>query len=129
MFRAGPVDRTALATGGWSDNGASIGEGLEMAEGLLLEFDGIGREEYEAVNDRLGIDPKSGQGDWPAGLVFHAGGARPGGWVVFEVWESRDAQAEFMNERLGRALQEGGINEPPTRVEWLELAAYHSPGS
>ena len=99
-----------------------------MAEGLILEFDGVGREQYDAVSGRLGIDMDSGQGDWPAGMVFHAGGAKPGGWVVFEVWESRDAQERFMNERLGRALQEGGINGPPTRVEWVELAAYHSPG-
>jgi hypothetical protein len=98
-----------------------------MAEGLILEFEGAGREAYDAVNERLGIDPQSAQGNWPAGLVFHAGGAKPGGWVVFEVWESREAQSRFMNERLGRALQEGGVSEPPSRVEWLELAAYQSP--
>ena len=62
-----------------------------MAAGLLLEFDGVGREQYEAVNERLGIDPATGQGDWPAGLLFHAGGAKPGGWVVMEVWESQEA--------------------------------------
>jgi hypothetical protein len=99
-----------------------------MPEGLILEFDGVGREQYEAVNARLGIDMDSGQGDWPAGLVFHAGGAKAGGWVVFEVWESREAQERFMNERLGRALGEGGITEPPARAEWLELAAAHSSG-
>jgi hypothetical protein len=112
-----------------SDTGVSIEEGGDMAEGLILEFEGVGREAYDAVNARLGIDQESGQGDWPSGLVFHAGGAKPAGWVVFEVWESRQAQEQFMNERLGRALQEGGVNEPPTRVEWLELAAYNSPGS
>ena len=34
-----------------------------------------------------------------------------------------------MNERLGQALQEGGISGPPARVEWIDLAAQHSPGS
>jgi hypothetical protein len=100
-----------------------------MAEGLILEFDGFGREVYQAVNGRLGIDMESGQGDWPAGLLFHAGGAKPGGWVVFEVWESRPAQERFMGERLGRALQEAGVSEPPKRMEWLDLAAYRSPAS
>jgi hypothetical protein len=100
-----------------------------VAEGLILEFDGVGREQYDAVNGRLGIDQDSGQGDWPAGLLFHAGGAKPSGWVVFEVWETQQAQGEFKNGRLGRALQEGGVTEPPSRVEWLELAAYNSPGS
>jgi hypothetical protein len=98
-----------------------------MADGLILEFEGVGREQYEAVNARLNIDMESGQGDWPAGLVFHAGGAKADGWIVFEVWESREAQQRFMDERLGRALQEGGITDPPMRAEWLELAAYNSP--
>jgi hypothetical protein len=97
-----------------------------MAEGLILEFDGLDRDDYDTVNGRLGLDPNSGTGDWPAGLLFHSGGAKPGGWVVFEVWDSKEAQAVFMNERLGRALQEGGVTAPPTRVEWLELAAYRN---
>jgi len=99
-----------------------------MAEALILEFDGVDLDNYNAVNARLGIDPGSGQGDWPDGLVFHSGGAKPGGWVVFEVWESKEDQAAFMEGRLGRALQEGGVSAPPTRVEWLDLAAYHTPG-
>ena len=57
------------------------------AEGLILEFEGVGRAEYDAVNARLGIDAATGQGDWPTGLLYHAGGAKAGGWVVFEVWE------------------------------------------
>ncbi len=96
-----------------------------MAEGLMLEFEDVGREQYLAVNAALGIDPATGQGEWPAGLTFHAGGAIAGGWLVFEVWESRDAQGRFMEGRLGRALQEGGITAPPSRVEWVELAGVH----
>lgn len=99
-----------------------------MAEALILEFDGVTLAEYDAVNTQLGIDTASGSGDWPAGLIYHAGAAKAGGWVVFEVWESKDAQERFMAERLGRALQEGGITSPPTRVEWLEFAAHHFNG-
>jgi hypothetical protein len=95
-----------------------------VAEGLILEFDGIGRAEYDAVNEKLGIP----EGAWPDGLVFHAGGAKPGGWVVFEIWASKADQERFMAERLGRALQEGGVTSPPARVEWLDIAAYESPG-
>jgi hypothetical protein len=97
-----------------------------MAAGLLLEFDGMGREQYDAVNERLGIDQETGAGDWPEGLLFHAGGAKPGGWVVFEVWASQEDQQRFMDARLGRALQEGGVTGPPSRAEWLDLAAHHS---
>lgn len=93
-----------------------------MAEGVILEFDGVGREQYEAVNEKLGIP----EGNWPDGLLFHAGGAKPGGWVVFEIWDSKQSQARFMEERLAQALQEGGVTAPPTRVEWLDIAAYQS---
>jgi hypothetical protein len=98
-----------------------------MAAGLLLEFDGMGREQYDAVNERLGIDQETGKGDWPEGLLFHAAGAKPGGWVVMEVWASPDDQQRFMEGRLGTALQEGGVTGPPSRVEWLDLAAHNHP--
>ena len=96
-----------------------------MAKGLIMEFDGD-VETYERVNERLGIDVGRGEGDWPAGLLFHSGGARPGGWIVSEVWASQEDQERFMAERLGQALKEAGVENPPSRVEWFDLAAYHS---
>ncbi len=99
-----------------------------MPQGLILEFDGFGREIYEAVNARLGIDMETGEGNWPPGLLSHAGGPKPGGWVVMEIWETREDQARFMKDRLAEALQGGGVSGPPSRVEWLDLAAYHTPG-
>jgi len=92
-----------------------------MAEGLVLEFDGFGRAEYEAVNSRLGIDMKTGQGDWPAGMLYHAGGAKPGGWVVFDVWDSRASQEGLVSERLGSAPQEGGVPRTPCGMECLDI--------
>jgi hypothetical protein len=38
-----------------------------MADGLILEFDGFGVEKYEQVNELLGIDMNTGEGDWPGG--------------------------------------------------------------
>ena len=43
-----------------------------------------------------------------------------------EVWASKEDHQRFMDGRLGRALQEVGV-PAPSRVEWLDLAAYHSP--
>lgn len=96
-----------------------------MAEMLVLEFEGIGRETYEAVNGRLGIDSVTGKGDWPAGLLYHAGGEGDDGIVVVEVWESQEAQAAFMESRLGRALQESGVTGPPARIRWSTVLAAH----
>jgi hypothetical protein len=99
-----------------------------MADALILEFDGFGREHYDAVNATLGL-AAAGAGDdgWPEGLIFHSGAGKPGGWLVFEIWESKDAQERFMHERLGPALHSAGLDGPPARVEWLELARYVSP--
>jgi hypothetical protein len=33
-----------------------------------------------------------------------------------------------MEDRLGAALEKGGITKPPSRVTWIELVAHHTPG-
>jgi hypothetical protein len=99
-----------------------------MADGLILEFEGFGADTYERVNELLGIDMASGEGDWPAGLLAHTGGAKEGGWVVFEVWSSRADQERFLEERLGPALAEAGVEGPPARLEWIEISAHRNPG-
>jgi hypothetical protein len=96
-----------------------------MADGLILEFEGFGKETYDRVNEILGIDMDAGEGDWPPGLVYHAAAARPGGFVIFEIWDSQADQERFMAERLGKALEQGGVDGPPARQEWLDLAAHH----
>jgi hypothetical protein len=98
-----------------------------MAAGLMLEFQGVGRSQYEAVNSQLGIDMETGEGDWPDGLMSHAAGPTgDGGFAVFEIWESQDAQGKFMETRLGPALHAAGLPEP-SRVTWANLLAYHTP--
>jgi hypothetical protein len=98
-----------------------------MAAALIFEFDGVDKDLYDSVNEALGLDPGSGGGDWPKGIKTHVGAAKPGGLVVFEVWDSQADQDRFMNERLGPALQQAGV-PAPSRVEWLEVAGYATPG-
>ncbi len=95
-----------------------------MPDALIVEFDGVGRKHYDDVNARLGIDMDSGDGDWPEGLLLHLAGAKTRGWVVFELWESRDAQKRFLDERLVPALEDAGV-DPPTRMEWVDVATHH----
>jgi hypothetical protein len=100
-----------------------------MPEMLMLEFSGVGKTEYEAVNAVLGIDPVTGAGNWPPGLLSHAAGASDdGAFVVTEIWASRADQGAFMESRLGPALGAGGVTGMP-QVRWAPLFAYHTPGA
>jgi len=98
-----------------------------MAAGLILRFPGKTRADYDAVNEKLSIDMEAGT-NFPEGLLSHAAGEAGGALYVIEVWESREAQGRFMQERLGRALQEGGVTGAP-EVTWIDpLLSYHTPG-
>src|SRR5688500_2872163 len=100
-----------------------------MHYGLIIEFKGtFDPSIYGAVNGKLGIDAETGIGDWPAGLVSHAGGPTSDGFAVLEVWDSKEQQETFMQERLGAALEAGGA-PPPDRMEWVELLAYFTPAA
>jgi hypothetical protein len=91
-----------------------------MAVALLMEFEGMGPDEYNAVNDK--INPP---GNPPAGLIFHSAGPSPaGGWRIVDVWESRDHFDRFqeslimptMAEVIGEEqMQQAG---PPEITEW-----------
>src|SRR5450631_3955294 len=100
-----------------------------MPDALILELAGLNYADYAAVNANLGIDPETGKGDWPAGLLSHAG--VPGDdctFVVVEVWSSQADQAAFMESRLGAALGAAGVTVVPA-VRWVPLRAYHVPGA
>ena len=95
-----------------------------MSEVLILEFAGATADQYLAVNKILGVDAKTGEGDWPAPLQSHIASTGAAGLVVVEVWESQDAQAAFM-ARLGPALGQVGLPQP-ARMEWLSLLGRHN---
>src|SRR5262245_8881609 len=92
-----------------------------MPEALLYEIDGVTTDQYNAVNNLLGLDVASGAGEWPAGLRSHTATLTESGrFVLLEVWDSRAAQEEFAAASLGSALAEVGIPEP-ARMEWLTV--------
>jgi len=96
-----------------------------MSYGIVLVFEGVGADQYWAVNDKLGIQ-SDGTGDWPAGIVSHAGGPTATGWVVTEVWDTKADQEAFMASRLGAALAEVGLPAPSQIIE-SELVNYQVP--
>jgi hypothetical protein len=100
----------------------------DMVAEIILEFDDVTKEHYDAVNAALGLDPQTGKGEWPDGLISHAAGRNDDGrLVVTEIWDTPEHQARFMEERLQSALIAGGIDSPPVSVTWIELIAHHRP--
>ena len=90
-----------------------------MTDVLVLEFTAPQAVEiYRSVNRLLGLDASSGLGDWPAPLLSHVAGESGDKLIVVEVWESKAAQEEFMQSRLGPAFQKADVPQP-TRVEWF----------
>ena len=96
-----------------------------MAYGITLVFEGVGSDDYWAVNQKLGIG-RDGSGDWPAGIISHCGGSTATGLVVSEVWESKAAQEAFMSSRLGAALGAVGVPAPVQVIE-ADLVNYQTP--
>lgn len=99
-----------------------------MTELLMLEFDGVDEADYAKVNAELGLDPHTGAGDWPPGLITHVAGLSDSGrGYVIEIWESQQAQADFMDSRLGVAMAAGGITSVP-QVTWARVMGHQNPG-
>ena len=95
-----------------------------MPEALICEFQGVTDAQYAAVSRHLGIDPETGEGDWPPGLLSHAAGtADDGTFIVSEVWSSREDQAAW-EQKLAPALAANGVTVIP-RVRWVSLIARH----
>ena len=44
---------------------------------------------------------------------------------MFEVWDSKESQATFMESRLGPALHDAGVPDP-ARVEWLTILGHRN---
>jgi hypothetical protein len=57
----------------------------------------------------------------PAGAIFQVAGPHEGGWRVISVWESREAQERFRDERLIPIWQEVGVSRED--LTWSDFEA------
>ncbi len=82
-----------------------------MAVGLVMQFEGLNVDRYDALMDELGLSANGG--DWPDGLDRHAAGATPSGWCVIDVWKLEEQFNAFLHDRLEPAFDAtGGQQEP-----------------
>jgi hypothetical protein len=85
-----------------------------MAVGMLQELEGVTADQYDQVNEAMGIADNP-----PEGLIFHTAGEKDGGMRIFDVWESAEALERFTSERLMPAVEKvmgGGGEGPPPNV-------------
>lgn len=96
-----------------------------MAEVIVIELD-CDPSLYPKVNQVLGLDPSTGSGQCPKGLLSHLGGGGDDTVVVVEAWETRADQESWMTSKLGPALGEVGVPQPK-RMEWFEMLGNFKP--
>jgi hypothetical protein len=69
-----------------------------MAVCLVLQFPGMNTSKYEAVMEKLGL--RSGNPNWPKGILSHVAGSTNDGLCVVDVWESQQDFDFYMKSRL-----------------------------
>jgi heme-degrading monooxygenase HmoA len=77
---------------------------------MLLEMPGATIEQYEQVNEAMGIGDDANP---PEGLVEHVLGVSDDGLIVADVWESEEALGRFVEQRLRPALEKAGVPPGP----------------
>ena len=81
-----------------------------MSVGMFLQMPGGTREFYDAVLTELDWDAR----EKPRGFISHYAGSTEDGWLVFDVWESRDDFHRFLDERLAAAVQAASGGQAPS---------------
>ncbi len=84
-----------------------------MAILMMLDLDGATVEQYDQVNESMGIQ---GDDDAPDGLVSHVCAVTDGGLTIADVWESQEALDGFFGSRLAGALQQAGVQQGQPRI-------------
>jgi hypothetical protein len=85
-----------------------------MAVMMILDWQGVTVEQYEQVNEAMGVLTDE---DAPAGLIEHtAAVSGDGSLVIVDLWESQEALDRFFEERLGPAIEQVGIEPAEPRL-------------
>jgi hypothetical protein len=80
-----------------------------MAIGVIFEFPGITRKQYENTIKKGLKRRRNKLADWPVkGALVHMAGPMPKGWRVVDVWQSEAAFKRF-GKVLMPILKESGI--------------------
>ena len=93
-----------------------------MAVMLLMEWNGMTKEQYDAVRKDV-----NWEGDRPKGAVFHVASFGADGAHIVDIWDSEADFQAFLESRLGAATQRAGIQGQPD-VHFYPVHATYNPG-
>ena len=79
-----------------------------MATAMVMRFEGITPEIYDAACEKIGWER-----DPAPGGIFHAAWFEGGALHVVDIWESPEDFERFTAERLAPGLAEMGVTQQP----------------
>jgi hypothetical protein len=82
----------------------------------VVAIAGMDGEGFRALDERV-LGPEH---QVPADCVFHVNGKLGDGWAVLDYWSSKDVRDEFMQSKVGPAVQALGVEAEPA-IEELEV--------
>jgi heme-degrading monooxygenase HmoA len=95
-----------------------------MAILMILEWQGVTTDDYERVNETIGIRSDA---DAPQGLIEHVAAlTEDDELVIVDLWDSEQAQGAFIENRLGPAIQQLELPESAPRIVPVHN---HEPGT
>jgi len=84
-----------------------------MAVGMLQMLQGVTKEQYDQVNEKMFGQSAPPTDQLPEGLILHSAGPAENGWYIYDVWESREAFKRFLDDQLQPAVREVFGDQPP----------------
>ncbi len=91
-------------TTGWSYFRA---RGVVMKTGVLFEFPSGSMDQYEKLTRELNLAGKMAPGG-----MYRFVGSTDNGWMIFGVWDSREAFDDFYRQHLEPAARKLGLRHP-----------------
>jgi hypothetical protein len=86
-----------------------------MAVGMLLAGEAVTAESYRQLTEEMFGNFPMREDQSPDGLLLHTAGQSDNGFYVYDVWESREHFEQFVQSKLGPAVERldtGGGERP-----------------
>jgi hypothetical protein len=83
-----------------------------MAVGMLLAGEGVTRDTYAALTEKMFGNYPMREDQSPEGLIVHTAGETAEGWYIYDIWNSQEQFEAFMASRIGPAAAALGAETP-----------------